>query len=424
MILIAYLIKVSLFTVLFYGVYFLFFRNETFYHVNRWYLLSVLPISFVLPLISIPIDLVASSGSPLEDLSQIAVLNLPDRLTNTTGQQQGFNWLLLVYLTGSIVVFSRGLSDVYQLWRVRNSNPIKSRGGYSLILNEQLPSFSFFRWIFTKEDPDQMDPSAELVLHHEIAHARYWHSADIIGIRIIQALLWFNPVIRLYKNALQEIHEFQADQVVLAGGADLSVYIQSIMEEIMHNRSYKLASHFTNSQIKKRVIMATKNSSHLAGWKYLLVLPVFVAGLLSFSFQASPDQSMDSKDNPPTILPIEKAKVTNIGIDFGGGPANDHPGIDFAAPIGTPIVATASGVVKKAGEKGDYGNLIYIAHDEHYATLYAHLSKMKVKEGDQVKQGDVIGFVGNTGKSTGPHLHYEVRYDGEQVNPKKLLSSK
>ena len=99
-----------------------------------------------------------------------------------------------------------------------------------------------------------------------------------------------------------------------------------------------------------------------------------------------------------------------------------HRGTDFAAPMGTPIMASGSGTIKKAGWCGGGGNCIVIRHNSTYQTVYAHMSKFAngIKRGIRVKQGQTIGFVGSTGKSTGPHLHYEVIVNGKKVNSQKL----
>lgn len=94
-----------------------------------------------------------------------------------------------------------------------------------------------------------------------------------------------------------------------------------------------------------------------------------------------------------------------------------HTGVDFAAPRGTPIFAAGDGVVNYAGRKGGYGNYIQIRHNGEFSTAYAHLSRIQVKNGARVKQGEVIGRVGSTGMSTGPHLHYEIIRNGKKVNP-------
>ena len=99
-----------------------------------------------------------------------------------------------------------------------------------------------------------------------------------------------------------------------------------------------------------------------------------------------------------------------------------HKGTDFAAPMGTPIMASGDGVVKKAGWCGGGGNCVKIKHNSTYQTVYAHMSKFArgIKPGVRVKQGQTIGYVGSTGKSTGPHLHYEVIVNGKKVNSQKL----
>ena len=98
-----------------------------------------------------------------------------------------------------------------------------------------------------------------------------------------------------------------------------------------------------------------------------------------------------------------------------------HEGIDFSAAHGEPIYATAGGIVKKASRSGAYGNLITINHGGGLQTRYAHISKILVKRGDIVKKEDLIAYVGNTGRSTGPHLHYEIRLNKYSLDPKQYL---
>ena len=99
-----------------------------------------------------------------------------------------------------------------------------------------------------------------------------------------------------------------------------------------------------------------------------------------------------------------------------------HTGTDFAAPTGTPILASGDGLVVRAQWCGGGGNCVKIKHNSTYETVYAHMSKFArgIKSGVRVKQGQTIGYVGSTGKSTGPHLHYEVIVNGKKVNSQKL----
>lgn len=126
----------------------------------------------------------------------------------------------------------------------------------------------------------------------------------------------------------------------------------------------------------------------------------------------------------PAIQPIANKKLTAIasGFNFRIHPIykvrHFHTGIDFAAPRGTEIYATGDGVVREVVSKpGGYGLHVIVDHGYEYKTLYAHMSRFKVRVGDKVKRGDVIGHVGSTGTSTAPHLHYEVIKNGEKVNP-------
>lgn len=125
----------------------------------------------------------------------------------------------------------------------------------------------------------------------------------------------------------------------------------------------------------------------------------------------------------PAIQPIDNRQLNRLHLTYGlrmhpiFHVFMDHKGLDFAAPRGTPIYATGDGKITKAYFSGSYGNVIYINHGHGYETRYAHLSRFDVKPGDRVKRGQVIGLVGNTGNSIADHLHYEVLYKGQHINP-------
>jgi murein DD-endopeptidase MepM/ murein hydrolase activator NlpD len=136
------------------------------------------------------------------------------------------------------------------------------------------------------------------------------------------------------------------------------------------------------------------------------------------------DASSKSVRSTPRIWPVLS---TRIGSHYGGrldpitGESEVHLGIDIIAPKGTGIRATADGVVTVEGWQGDYGNLIVLKHPNGFTTRYAHLSRFMVKPGDVVQRGDLIGLVGTTGRTTAPHLHYEVRLNDRAVDPRPYL---
>ncbi len=126
----------------------------------------------------------------------------------------------------------------------------------------------------------------------------------------------------------------------------------------------------------------------------------------------------------PAIQPISNKNLDHLASGFGYRidpiykTPKMHTGLDFAAPIGTPIYATGNGVVVDASyDAGGYGNHVIIDHGYGYQTLYGHMFRMKVKVGERVKRGEAIGWIGSTGKSTGPHCHYEVIKNGDKIDP-------
>jgi murein DD-endopeptidase MepM/ murein hydrolase activator NlpD len=126
----------------------------------------------------------------------------------------------------------------------------------------------------------------------------------------------------------------------------------------------------------------------------------------------------------PAIQPVSNNDLKRLASGFGYRidpvykTVKFHAGLDFAAPQGTPIYATANGVVKTAGNLGNgYGNHVVLSHGYGYETLYGHMFRIKVKPGERIKRGEIIGWVGSTGKSTGPHCHYEVHKNGQHLDP-------
>lgn len=125
----------------------------------------------------------------------------------------------------------------------------------------------------------------------------------------------------------------------------------------------------------------------------------------------------------PSVAPIRGIYTSGFGYRISPftGSRTLHTGIDLAAPIGTPVHATADGIVTKIENDPGYGKVLVVSHGYGFSTLYGHNSKIHVKVGQKVKRGDVVSEVGNTGRSTGAHLHYEVRVNGVEINPTKYI---
>jgi len=135
--------------------------------------------------------------------------------------------------------------------------------------------------------------------------------------------------------------------------------------------------------------------------------------------EARLEQRMRWISSTPAITPVRGILTSAFGyradpMTHGRG---NHQGIDIAAAYGQPVQASGDGIVLQAGDQGGYGKAVFLAHGYGLTTRYGHMSAITVRPGQRVKRGDVIGRVGSTGRSTGPHLHYEVRVDGEPLNP-------
>lgn len=142
------------------------------------------------------------------------------------------------------------------------------------------------------------------------------------------------------------------------------------------------------------------------------------------------EQQIEEDNTEENVEEIPKTYITflrpveggNISSHYGNRKSGFHTGTDVSRPCNTPIYAAADGTVSKVGWSGGYGKLIIVDHTYGYQTYYAHCNGYNVEVGDTVNQGDIIGYVGTTGNSTGYHLHFEIRLNGETLNPEKYIS--
>ena len=183
-----------------------------------------------------------------------------------------------------------------------------------------------------------------------------------------------------------------------------------------------------------------KTSKKIAIMRYLLLIPISLIMLLAFTRPETakfftikvpgPIVKFQSNDIP-SIVPVDESKAV---LASGWGNRSNplyktkqfHYAADWKAPIGSDVYATANGIVAQTdtSNKDGLGYVIILQHGAEYSTVYAHLSGFAIKAGEQVKKGQVIGYVGNTGKSTGPHLHYQVLKNGKPVDPSKYYQIK
>ncbi|OFX48115.1 MAG: hypothetical protein A2X13_03030 [Bacteroidetes bacterium GWC2_33_15] len=356
--------------------------------------------------------------------------------TNTIELIHKPDFLVLLYFVFVSIFLIRLFYQLFQLLKTINANEIINYKKFKLVLlNNSSSPFSFFNYIFIDKDDYGSIGSNELLLH-EITHARQKHSFDVILLELVLVLQWFNPFIYRYRQAFKEIHEYLADSGVLQANYDKIAYQKLIIGQIEKSFDVRLASQFNYSLTKNRIKMMTRiNSGKLTKLKGLLVLPLIAIMLMAFSnnttnksiLRAKHFQLKTDSSTIPSIFPVKMGDGVEVSSGFGmrihpiSKKETMHYGVDFKAPEGTPVYVTADGMVRKVEKdfkQGEgYGKYIIIDHANGFSTLYAQLSDYNVVEGKEVKQGDVIGYVGQSGLSTGTHLHYEVMKEGKNVNP-------
>ncbi|MEM7041017.1 MAG: peptidoglycan DD-metalloendopeptidase family protein, partial [Bacteroidota bacterium] len=296
-------------------------------------------------------------------------------------------------------------------------------------------TFSFLGTLYVS--PEEIED--RMVWDHERAHMRQRHSLDILLLEILRIGLWFYPVWHNYRRHMRLNHEFLADAATTKNH-DSYTYSKLLLKLAVAQQPGSPAHPFRGPALPRRIHMLNSQPSHpMTKLKYFFALPIMALLVPAFSIvpiaEDEPHQpTVHIKSHAPTATPqppsgVPFAKGTDYGVSSGFGmrknPLNGkhkhHTGIDFKAAPGTPIIAPADGTVLEPNRSEAWGIHIVLHHDAAYTTAYAHLQKSDVKAGDKVRKGEVIGYVGNTGRSTGPHLHYEVLKDGEAVDPATYL---
>lgn len=254
------------------------------------------------------------------------------------------------------------------------------------------------------------------------------------------------PVVEYVSNCFFDIkYNYVFDEIVYDNGSRFKGYILNSVDKKINNRFIDFLS---QPEFKNRLCIndmyeikefgsafQESNDFTNAILEYMMLNPNIKTKIKYYNGEGN---YLVIKDNNMFKVPIKfehdnssdnKVYISSLFgqryLTIGGITKPDfHRGLDFAVPIGTPIVSSANGVVTRSDYSSSYGYVIEIRHNETYTTVYAHSSKNIVKVGDEVKKGDIIAISGNTGLSTGPHLHFEIKKDGQPINPIVLLNIK
>ncbi len=429
-----HLLKSSSILLLFLLSYYLFLRKETFFNGNRLFLISGLMVAIVLPFITITKTiLVAPAPLVQNDLYMI------EEIATNANSTASFNWtslILTIYLLGALYFAVKLLIQLSTIKKIKKtSDIIEDDNFYHVKTKKQISPFSFFKHIFYF--PKQFEGTElRTIIEHEKVHARELHSIDILLTEILFIILWFNPIIWFYRIIIKQNLEFLADAKTCALDQDKKNYQYLMLKQALGNHNISIANPFYNSIIKKRIVMLNQNQSKsINRLKLLLVLPflgLFLFGfntkeVLKFSEPTRAETPL-AEELPEFISPLKQEDIERV--TFGFGETNTatgvkfHNGIDLVGRAGKNVMASADGIVKKATENEENGNYVVIEHSEGYSTKYMHLRDRNVTPGEKVSSGKTIGHVGNTGKSTGPHLHFEILKKDKPVNPASFIPFK
>nr|WP_321453030.1 M23/M56 family metallopeptidase [uncultured Carboxylicivirga sp.] len=444
-----YLLKTSIVSGIFFLIYQALLRKESFFQMNRFYLLVSLLFSYLFPFVKLNIYTGTNSQLPIISNIQNSInqfsfseeillnevhLTQPVNLVNNVGS------VLLIGV--SAVLLFRFFKHLFQIIKTIRVNDKIKQIKYTLVLLKQHNTFSFFRYIFISQNHLE-STNGDVILNHERSHIKNKHTFDRLFIELMTILFWMNPFIYLYRKALEEVHEFQADNDAISTNESIRNYFRLVLQHSAGEAYTPLMSPFSYQLIKKRITMSNYKSKPIK--KLALIIPVLIAAFIILTSATIKSSAIDNdstesfstaisepKAKKQTfVLPFKTTDNYKITSDYGmrihpiTKEKRMHKGTDFKVKLNTPVVAIADGTIRKVElnyqEGKGYGKYIIVDHADGYSSLYAQLNDYKVKKGDKVKRGDVIGLSGSSGMSTGPHLHFEIKKDGENIDPMKVI---
>ncbi|MGD1962011.1 MAG: M23/M56 family metallopeptidase [Fulvivirga sp.] len=443
---IFYLLLVSIGLTTFWVYFIIFLKRKTFFNLNRWFLLTSLLFSFFAPFCQTLIP--KPSRNAVENIiHQSPITNVIVEKTEFISQEveQTFSsleynyslWIVVAYFTGFAVFLLRFLTGIFKivmLYRKGSYRVLQKRRVYEHDFIDQ--PFSLFRSIHVPKSWHMKIPKE--ILDHEKEHIKQWHFIDILIIEVAAVFLWFNPIVYLYKRAIRLNMEYLADRSVISQGGDLLNYQSMLVSMALIKNNYSTLTINFTTPLKTRIEMMTKKNSK--PWAKFSLLGIIPAAAMLMALSTREELKMPIKESiassglliefndKPEGLPIQRGQLIKISSKYGmqAHPVKKeevfHNGIDLVAKLGTPVYATASGTVSEAKYNEDYGYFVTLNHSEEYQTKYSHLKNFVVMKGALIIKGQLIGYVGNSGKSIAPHLHYEVHESGEPANPDKFMN--
>ncbi len=334
-----------------YMIYWLFMRKDTFFKLNRYYLLLSAGISLLLPLINIKLTVDPEETTYLYLLNPVIVT--PDKVAHSISGSLNLSQILLIlYLTVLSVLLFRFLYQCSRILLLIRKFGIQKHNGLNIVFtNSDYSPFSFFNLIFLSDaiaDSEQLDQ----IITHEKIHIKQRHTIDLVILEMISMLQWFNPVVWFYRRTIRHIHEFLADEGVLAKGVKKIDYQKMLVNQIFGMQVNYLSNNFNHSQLKRRLSMMSRTKTNrLALLKMAFVVPLAVT--LTFMFSVSiteriiAQEKTDKVEQKTTQNNSEKQKdsVYVVVKDMPSFPGGDAARMKFLTEnIKYPELARKKGI--------------------------------------------------------------------------------
>ena len=267
---ILYLLKITLLMGLLLAVYHLLLGRERLHYFSRFYLVGSLLISLVAPLISIDASVTqipTIESTPIEQLVKASSQTIQvEEAQPAAADRDSLSIMLLLigaYLLVTVVLLLRLVLNIYSMYRMVNHNPKKAIEGATLVLLEgRMAPYSWWKYIFLQKGEYESGDVAPEIISHELTHIRQHHTYDILLVELLQVVLWFNPLVYLYKRVIKQNHEYLADQAVIAHHNNVHQYQHLLLDTIFRKNTPSLVSSINFSLTKKRLIMMTKKTSN------------------------------------------------------------------------------------------------------------------------------------------------------------------
>lgn len=366
--------------------------------------------------------------------------------------------LTILYVLIGLISLSLLVYNTIKIYRLRSKSKLTYEEDYTLAEHEDIKTpFSFIRTIFMGFNYEPQERSQ--ILTHEASHVRHRHSYERLFMSALRSVFWFNPFFWMAEKDLEEVQEWEADKDVLDEGWNLKTYRTTIFKQLF-GYNPDITCGLNHSLTKQRFIMMTQSHRGKGTWiRLAATLPVIAATFFAFGCGTKQAEKTEVSTNltdgtEATYIDMCPPCDATVSNEFNaGGAGRSHTGIDYVLNEGDPVYATADGEVSAITRDDSNGLMLTLKHADGYETRYAHLSTvyiyteisfegpnvrykklgsiltdadhsdLTVTGGGKVYKGQLIGFAGSTGSATGPHLHFEVRKNGNPIDPSPLFTS-